>query len=142
MASADGFELVPAPPAPPQPVPGEIANWRAKAVLGLAGMLPAVEKALNAMPEPARTIALAAWNGGADLARNGPTVLAIAPVLNLTDAQVDDMFRQAAALNSADGFELVPVPSPPPRPCTEKSPTGGRKPCSGWPGCCLPWKRL
>jgi hypothetical protein len=27
-----------------------------------------------------------------------PTVLALAPVLGLTDAQVDDMFRQAAAL--------------------------------------------
>jgi hypothetical protein len=35
---------------------------------------------------------------GADLARNGPTVLALAPVLGLTDTQVDDMFRQAAAL--------------------------------------------
>lgn len=98
LASADGFELVPAPPPPPAPVPGEIANWRAKAVLELAGLLTAVEAALDAMPEPARTVALAAWNGGADLARNGPTVLALAPVLNLTDAQVDDMFRQAAAL--------------------------------------------
>ncbi len=98
MPSADGFEPVPAPPAPPAPVPGEIANWRAKAVLELAGLLTAVEAALYAMPEPARTVALAAWNGGADLARNGPTVLAIAPVLNLTDSQVDDMFRQAAAL--------------------------------------------
>ena len=89
------------PPEPPvvlPSVPGEIANWRAKAVLGLAGLLAAVVTALDAMQEPARTVALAAWNGGADLARNGPTVLALAPVLGLTDAQVDDMFRQAAAL--------------------------------------------
>jgi len=98
LTSADVFELVPAAPPPPPPVPGEIANWRAKAVLGLAGMLPAVEKALNAMPEPARTVALAAWNGGADLARNGPTVLALSATLGLTDTQVDDMFRQASAL--------------------------------------------
>jgi len=98
LAAADGFELVPAPPPPPPPVPGEIANWRAKAVLGLAGMLSAVEAALNAMPEPARTVAIAAWNGGADLARSGPTVLALSTTLGLTDDQVDDMFRQAAAL--------------------------------------------
>jgi len=57
-----------------------------------------VEAALYAMPEPARTVALHAWNGGAALARNGPTVLALVPVLGLTDAQVDDMFRQADAL--------------------------------------------
>ena len=98
LNSADGFELVPVASPPPPPVPGEIANWRAKAVLGLAGLLPAVEAALNAMPEPARTVALAAWNGGADLARNGPTVLALSATLGLTDAQVDDMFRQASAL--------------------------------------------
>ena len=98
LSAAEGFELVPVPLPPPPPVPGEIANWRAKAVLGLAGMLPAVENALNAMPEPARTVALAAWNGGADLARNGPTVLALSATLGLTDAQVDDMFRQASAL--------------------------------------------
>ncbi len=98
LASADGFEPVPPPPEPPAPVPGEIANWRAKAVLELAGLLTAVGPALDAMPEPARTVALHAWNGGAALARNGPTVVALAPVLDLTDSQVDDMFRQAAAL--------------------------------------------
>jgi len=98
LTSADGFELVPVPSPPPAPVPGEITNWRAKAVLGLAGMLTAVEAALDAMPEPNRTVALAAWNGGADLARNGPTVLALSATLGLTDAQVDDLFRQAAAL--------------------------------------------
>ena len=67
-------------------------------MLGLAGLLPAVEAALDAMPEPARTVAIAAWNGGADLARSGPTVLALSTTLGLTDDQVDDMFRQAAAL--------------------------------------------
>jgi hypothetical protein len=98
LSSAKGYKVIPPPPAPPAPVPGEIANWRAKAVLGLAGLLPAVEVALNAVPEPNRTVALAAWNGGADLARNGPTVLALAATLGLTDAQVDDLFRQASAL--------------------------------------------
>jgi hypothetical protein len=98
-SSLDGFvEIEGAVKHPLVPVPGKIANWRAKAVLGMAGLLSSVEAALNAMAEPARTVALAAWNGGADLARNGPTVLALAQVLGLNDDQVDDMFRQAAAL--------------------------------------------
>ena len=74
-----------------------IENWRAKAVLSLAGLLPAVEAALAAMPEPERTVALYAWNGGAPLDRHGSTVLAIATALALTDAQVDAMFAQAAS---------------------------------------------
>lgn len=79
-------------------VPDTIANWRAKAVLALAGLLPAVEAALNDLPEPAHTVAMAAWNGNADFVRDGPTVLALADTLSLTPAQIDDLFIQAAAL--------------------------------------------
>lgn len=88
------------PVAPPEPVvvPQEIANWRAKAVLSLAGILPSVEAALNALEDPAKTVALSAWNGGAEVHRNGPTVAAAIAMLGLTDAQVDAMFIQAAAL--------------------------------------------
>ena len=86
-------------PAPPEPkVPNSIANWRAKAVLSLAGILPSVEAALNALEEPAKTVALSAWNGGAEVHRKGPTVATAIAVLGLTDAQVDAMFLQAAAL--------------------------------------------
>ena len=79
-------------------LPETIANWRAKAVLALAGLIPAVELALDSMPEPGRTVARYAWDGGADLARNGPTVLALAAALGLTDEQLDAMFTQAASL--------------------------------------------
>jgi hypothetical protein len=78
--------------------PETIANWRAKAVLALAGFIPAVEAALDGMAEPARTVARYAWDGGADFARTGPTVLALAAALGLTDAQLDAMFSQAASL--------------------------------------------
>lgn len=84
-------------PAPP-PVPSVIANWRAKAVLSIAGILPAVDAALNALPDPDKTVALAAWNGGAEVYRNGPTVAAAIAALGLSDAEVDAMFVQAAAL--------------------------------------------
>jgi hypothetical protein len=89
----------PAPVSPPTPrVPAAIENWRAKAVLSIAGLLPAVEAALQAMPEPGRTVALAAWTGGAEIHRQGPTVAAAIAALQLDAAQVDAMFIQAAAL--------------------------------------------
>lgn len=83
----------------PRPVPGEIANWRAKAVLEIAGLLPTVEAALSAMPGEAGIVARNAWRDGAPFVRNGPTVTALAAVLGLTGEQVDAMFRQAAALS-------------------------------------------
>lgn len=83
---------------PEAPMPTEIPNWRAKAVLELAGLLPTVEAMLAAMTGPEGVVARAAWTAGAPLSRSGPTVLALTQQLGLTDAQVDAMFRQAVAL--------------------------------------------
>ncbi len=85
-------------PIPPS-VPVEIANWRARAVLELAGLLDEVTSALYAMEGDAGIVARHAWNSGAALARNGPTVTSLAALLTLTDVQVDAMFIQAANLN-------------------------------------------
>jgi hypothetical protein len=101
-AFSNELGLTPYTPVPrevqPRPVPLVIANWRAKAVLSIAGILPAVETALDALTEPARTVALAAWNGSAQVHRNGPTVTAAIAALGLTDKAVDDLFIAAAAL--------------------------------------------
>ena len=75
-----------------------VANWRAKAVLALSGLLPMVEQAITSMEGDAGVVARYAWDGGADFARNGPTVLALAAALQLTDEQLDAMFTQAASL--------------------------------------------
>lgn len=82
----------------PPVVPKEIANWRARAVLELAGLLPAVEAALAAMPGDEGVVVRHAWDAGAPLVRAGATVTAMAGTLNLTSEQVDAMFIQAAAL--------------------------------------------
>ena len=89
------------PVAPPEPVvvPQEIANWRARAVLEIAGLLPKVEAALASLTGDAGVVARAAWNGGSEIHRHGPTVAAAIAALGLTDAQVDEMFRQGAALH-------------------------------------------
>jgi hypothetical protein len=84
--------------APPPQVPDTIANWRAKAVIELHGLTTQVEAALTAMEGAPGITARAAWNGNADFARHGATVTALATTLGLTDAQLDTMFIQAAAL--------------------------------------------
>jgi hypothetical protein len=82
-------------PEPPARVPLEIQNWRAKAVLGQMGLIPAIEAALETLPEPQRGVVLTAWNGDAKLARRGETVLALAASLGLTSQQVDNLFITA-----------------------------------------------
>lgn len=79
-------------------IPPVIQNWRAKAVLSLNGLLISVQEAIDALPEPQKTIVKTAWEGNADLSRNGETVTAIAAACNLSDEQLDDLFIEAAKL--------------------------------------------
>lgn len=82
----------------PPRIPREIPNWRAKVILAGMGMLDPIQAAIEAMPEPDRTVARLAWNGDAKLARRGKTVLGLAAALGLSDAQVDALFIAADAL--------------------------------------------
>ena len=92
-----GYSPIPLPPIPLR-VPVEIANWRARAVLEIAGLLATVETALDALPGNDGIIARAAWSSGAALVRTGPTVIALAAALALAPEEVDALFVQAAAL--------------------------------------------
>ena len=94
QALCDGATL---PPAPPR-VPREIPNWRAKVILAGMGLLPSVEAAIAALPEPDRTVASLAWGGDAKLARRGKTVLGLAAALGLSSDQIDQLFIAAEAL--------------------------------------------
>jgi hypothetical protein len=86
-------------PPPPVRIPREIANWRARAILDISGLLPSVEASLAAMTGEAGVVVRTAWQSGAPLARRGPTVSALAPALGLTEEQVDSMFIAAATLD-------------------------------------------
>lgn len=85
-------------PAPPVRVPREIPNWRAKVILASMGLLPTVEAAIAALPEPDRTVATLAWAGDAKLARRGKTVLGLSAALGLSSDQIDQLFIAAEAL--------------------------------------------
>lgn len=86
-------------PAPPKRIPREILNWRAKAVLARMGLTDQIDGMIQAMPEPDRTVVSAAWHGNAALARKGATVTALAAALGLSEAQVDELFLSADAIN-------------------------------------------
>lgn len=78
--------------------PLEVALWKIRAVLKLRGLEDAVTTALTSLEEPTKTAGLYIWNYGAAVERNSQTTIYIQAVLQLTDAQVDDMFIQANAL--------------------------------------------
>jgi len=67
------------------------------ALLG-AGLLDTVQGAFAQLPEPHRTAAQIEWEYATSIERNSPLVSQFGPLLGLTEAQIDDLFTQAAAL--------------------------------------------
>lgn len=94
-------------PAPPEPVPQEVTNFQARAVLlatpsptGIEGrtLFHDVNEAMVALGQfhPA----FQAWEYANTITRNGATVEAMAAQFGLTSAQLDEMFRQAALVEA------------------------------------------
>jgi hypothetical protein len=67
------------------------------ALLGV-GKLAAVETAIDALPEPQKSAARIEWDYSSAVQRHNGFVQELAPALGLSDAQIDALFRQAAAL--------------------------------------------
>lgn len=86
------------PPPPPVPVPVEITMRQARLALLGAGKLAAVDTAINAMTEPAKSAAKIEWEYSNTVQRHNGFVAALGPALGLTDAQIDALFVAAAAL--------------------------------------------
>jgi len=87
-------EIIPEPAI----VPFEVPTWRLRAILALDNLEQSVTDALDQLTEPQKTIAKRAWDFGSKTERSSPTVDFIKGVLSLTDAQVDDIFVQAEAI--------------------------------------------
>ena len=71
-------------------------RFQAKAALHLAGLLPSVEAAI-AEADPLTQLA---WAEAVEYSRHSPAILALAGVLELTDEQVDDLFRTAMQIEA------------------------------------------
>jgi hypothetical protein len=79
---------------PALPVPESVALWQARAALASAGLLEKAQAAIAAAPAAVST----AWEYGNTISRASPTIAALGEALGLSSAQIDDLFRQAAAI--------------------------------------------
>ena len=88
-------EIIPEPAI----VPFDVPTWRLRAILALDNLEQSVTDALDQLTDPQKTIAKRAWSFGSKTERSSPTVDFIKGVLSLTDAEVDDIFIDAGAIN-------------------------------------------
>jgi len=91
QALADGTEM----PARPPRIPRVIRAWQGREILRRMGLLATVQSLVEQLADTAVT---EAWEARENLARRGRTVLSMAAALGLSEAQVDELFISAAAL--------------------------------------------
>ena len=84
------------PPPVEPPVPAVIAAWKGKAALREAGLLDAVEAAVEKAGGRVRD----AWEGAAEWQRGSAFLSDLAGALGLSVGQVDQMFRDADVIRS------------------------------------------
>jgi hypothetical protein len=92
-----GNEPLPADPVPVV-VPQTVTMAQARLALIAAGLFSTIDAGLKALPEPQRTTALTAWEYAPTVSRNGALVTTLAGQFGLTEAQLDDLFTAAAAI--------------------------------------------
>lgn len=80
------------------PVPLVVTRFQARAALYLAGHFEAVEAYMAQASTP--MLAKLAWQDAQEFQRSSPTVLALAKVLGLSDAQLDALFVSAATIKA------------------------------------------
>lgn len=89
--------ITPAPEVETNPIPESIAGWQAKTQLHRAGLLADAETAVTDSGNVELQIA---WFSAPNFRRDSPNIAAIAKALSLTDAQVDDLFREASKITA------------------------------------------
>lgn len=94
-ALVDMTPIAPAP-TPVNPVPQVISPFQGKAALLQSGLLAQVE-AYMADPTTPEVTKLA-WTEATEFRRTSPTVTSLGALLGLGDAQLDDLFIQAAQI--------------------------------------------
>jgi hypothetical protein len=80
------------------PVPQAVTMRQARLALLGAGLLTTVNAAITGMSGAAGDAARIEWEFSSEVRRQQPLVLALAPALSLSDAQLDALFVAAAAL--------------------------------------------
>jgi hypothetical protein len=78
--------------------PTSVTMRQARLALLGAGLLVSVQQALNNMLEPTKTAALIEWEYSSVVERHGHMIMVLAPVLGLSEAQIDGLFAVATTL--------------------------------------------
>jgi len=84
--------------APPPPPPAVVDMAQARLALLQAGLLAAVQVAINSMPGLAGDAARIEWEFRPTVRRDSPLVTALASALSLDSAALDQLFIAASAL--------------------------------------------
>ncbi len=80
-------------------VPQVVTARQAWQALILAGLIDQVQPAIDAVPDPVqRRLLDAEWNKSQEFHRTRPTLIALATAIGMTEADLDDLFTQAAQL--------------------------------------------
>lgn len=100
---ADGIFAPPAPveenPITPQPARvRSLPMASARRALLNAGLLSRVDSAINMMPSPDKEHAKIDWEYRTTVERNSSLVRDLGKALDLTEAQIDDLFKAGASL--------------------------------------------
>jgi len=84
--------------APPTPIPSTVTRFQALAVLAAGGYLDTVRTYMATLDQD--NVQRLAWENATDWERSSPTLTALAQMLGLTDAQVDDLFIAASQVSA------------------------------------------
>jgi hypothetical protein len=95
--SVVGFEEI-AVQIRPTDVPAEVTMRQARLALLQTGKLALVEQTLESLPEPDKTVTRIWWEYSGMVQRNQPIVIALAALIGLTAADIDNLFRLAITL--------------------------------------------
>lgn len=89
----------PPPPPPPEPaIPDRVTMRQTRLALHAAGLLHLVDAAIDKLEEPHKTAARIEWEYSQEVHRDKQLVGLLAPVLGLSESDLDDLFTAAAQL--------------------------------------------
>jgi hypothetical protein len=80
------------------PVPQSVTMRQARLALLLAGKLDAIAEAIAALASPQKESAQITWEFSSVVERSQPFVVMLAPVIGLTESDIDNLFITAATL--------------------------------------------
>ena len=83
---------------PPPPIPQTVTRFQALATLAAGGWLDVVHTYMDALPR--NNVQRLAFENATDWERTSPTVNALAAMLGLSDAQVDELFVAASQVSA------------------------------------------